>query len=243
MRVFVHGVPETTVVWDELRNALGGPSVALRLPGFGTPVPAGFTPDKDHYASWLADELKGIREPIDLIGHDWGAMLALRVATLGEVRLRSWICDSGAAFHPDYVWHSWAAAMTTPGEGEEILRKRRRASLEEAGAYQASGGVPTNVIAEMFAAHDHVMSRSILGLYRSAVPNVAATWEAQATTSAPGMLLLPTGDPADDESLSRQVAGRLGARFEVLDGFGHWWMHDGSGKVVPVLEEFWAAAD
>jgi pimeloyl-ACP methyl ester carboxylesterase len=244
MRVFVHGVPETAVVWDGLRDDLGGDSVALTLPGFGTSLPAGFTPTKDQYASWLMDELKKIKGPIDLIGHDWGALLTLRIATRGEVRLRSWTCDVGSAFHPDFAWnYSWATTLIAPGEGEEMLLRLRQFSPEEAGALQVSQGVPARVAAEMFAAHDEVMSQCILGLYRSAVPNVCADWGAlaQSPTSAPGMILVPTGDQVDDERVSRQVAGRLGARVEVLDGLTHWWMCDDTGKAVSALEGFWAA--
>jgi pimeloyl-ACP methyl ester carboxylesterase len=243
VRVFVHGVPETAVIWDDLRNALTGPSVALSLPGFGTPLPAGFTPAKDDYAAWLTEELKRIPGPIDLVGHDWGALLALRVATAGEVPLRSWVADCGSVFHPDYRWHPWAATLIEPGAGEAQLLRRQQSSPAEAGALMASGGVPARTVAEMAAALDDVMSRSILGLYRSAVPNVAVDWgaQAQAPTAAPGMLLLPTGDRVDSESLSRQVADRLGARFEILDGLSHWWMCDEAGTVVFTLEKFWTA--
>lgn len=95
----------------------------------------------------------------------------------------------------------------------------------------------------MFAGHDETMSRCILGLYRSAVPNVSADWGAQAhtPTPAPGMILLPTRDQVDDARLSRQVADRLGARFEVLDGLTHWWMYDHTGRTTSALERFWSA--
>ncbi|SDK76212.1 Alpha/beta hydrolase family protein [Nonomuraea maritima] len=132
MRVFVHGVPETAVVWNPLREAVKGPSEALTLPGFGTALPPGFTPTKDRYAAWLTDELRKFPEPVDLVGHDWGALLTLRVATAGEVPLRSWVCDVGGVFHPDYAWHPWAAALISD-QGEETLRLRRESSPEEAG--------------------------------------------------------------------------------------------------------------
>ena len=32
--VFVHGVPETWIVWDALKETLAGESLALALPGF-----------------------------------------------------------------------------------------------------------------------------------------------------------------------------------------------------------------
>jgi pimeloyl-ACP methyl ester carboxylesterase len=78
---FVHGLPETSRIWDGLRRVLGRDSIALALPGFGIPRPAGFTATKDAYAEWLADALNGIEQPIDLVGHDVGALISLRVAT------------------------------------------------------------------------------------------------------------------------------------------------------------------
>ena len=42
MKVFLHGVPETAAIWDGVRSRVDGDSVALSLPGFGCPRPAGF---------------------------------------------------------------------------------------------------------------------------------------------------------------------------------------------------------
>jgi pimeloyl-ACP methyl ester carboxylesterase len=69
--VLVHGLPETSRIWDSLRRVLGR-AIALALPGFGTPRPAGFTATKDAYAEWLANALGEIEEPIDLVGTTWG---------------------------------------------------------------------------------------------------------------------------------------------------------------------------
>ena len=41
MFVFVHGVPETFVIWDEVRANLDVASVALSMPGFGCDRPDG----------------------------------------------------------------------------------------------------------------------------------------------------------------------------------------------------------
>jgi pimeloyl-ACP methyl ester carboxylesterase len=75
LAVFVHGLPETSRIWDSLRRTLDRGSLALALPGFGTHRPAGFTATKDAYAEWLADHLRGMEEPVDLVGHDVGALL------------------------------------------------------------------------------------------------------------------------------------------------------------------------
>ena len=130
-RVFVHGVPETSLVWDELREQVGGDSVALPLPGFGVPLPDDFVPG----------------------------------------------------------------------------------------------------------------SRCILGLYRSAIPNVGADWgaRAQTPTSSPGLVLIATGDRVDNETAARATAERLGALVAVLPGGTHFWMFDSTGTVASVLSSFWSS--
>src|SRR5688500_11380650 len=70
--VFVHGVPETSALWNGVRAHLDGDALAVGLPGFGTPRPAGFGATKDEYAQWLAGELRRLGGPVDLVGHDWG---------------------------------------------------------------------------------------------------------------------------------------------------------------------------
>ena len=73
--VLVHGVPETSALWDGLVPLLGRDDVVtLQLPGFGTPRPDGFGATKEEYVDWLVGELESRQGdgPIDLVGHDWG---------------------------------------------------------------------------------------------------------------------------------------------------------------------------
>src|SRR2546423_4071449 len=117
--VFVHGVPETSALWKGVRAHVDGDSIAVDLPGFGTPRLTGFGATKDEYAQWLADALRRLGRPVDLVGHDWGAGFVLRVATAHDVPLRSWAVDVGAVFHRDYIWHELAQVWQTQGVGEE----------------------------------------------------------------------------------------------------------------------------
>src|SRR3954447_11410608 len=78
--VFVNGNPETAGIWSPLIAELGRADVvSLAPPGFGAPVPDGFGATADEYLAWLTTELEAIGEPVDLVGHDWGAMHSLRV--------------------------------------------------------------------------------------------------------------------------------------------------------------------
>jgi pimeloyl-ACP methyl ester carboxylesterase len=243
--VFVHGFPETDRIWDSLRRVLERDSIALALPGFGAPRPPRFSASKDAYAEWLADALGRIEGPIDLVGHDVGALLTLRVATAFDVPLRSFAVDVAPIFHPSFAWSERVQQLQIPGRGEELLREIRTADPEDAAstaARLAKAGVPTDEAKAMGAAHDETMSRSILDFYRSAVPNVAADWwkDVKGAPRAGGLILL-LPDPPEDEERSLEVARRLGAQTARLDGLEHCWMAQAPEIVAGVLQRFWAS--
>src|SRR5438105_3699727 len=103
--VLVHGVPETDVIWDELKHHLGGQDVVtLSPPGFGAPVADGFGATSDAYVAWLATQLGGIDGPIDLVGHDWGGGHVIRLVNAHPELVRSWAIDMAGALDPEYVW-------------------------------------------------------------------------------------------------------------------------------------------
>ena len=243
--VFVHGFPETKRIWDSLRRVLKRESIALALPGFGTPRPAGFTATKDTYAEYLADALSGIEKPIDLVGHDVGALISLRVATAFDVPLRSFVVDVAPIFHPKFDWPERVHRLQTPGVGEELLKSMREADPENpdsTAARLAGAGVPTDEARAIGVTHDETMSRSILDFYRSAVPNVGADWwkDVNAPTRSQGLILL-LPDPPEEEEMSLEVARRLGAQTARLDGLNHCWMAEAPEDVGAVLQRFWSS--
>lgn len=241
MIVFVHGVPETAAIWDGVRRAIDHESVAVALPGFGTPRPTGFGATKDEYADWLVGELDRIEGPIDLVGHDWGAGLAYRVATAHGDRLRSWVIDCGSLAHPDYEWHDLAKIWQTPNDGEAFIAAMTAQTPEEQAPTFEGFGVPHDHALAMAAASDATMGACILDLYRSATPNMHADWGPLAPTSAPGLVVHPTLDPFSIEPLAREVADALGARYATLDGIGHFWPYQAPEQAADLLVKFWAS--
>jgi pimeloyl-ACP methyl ester carboxylesterase len=238
--VFVHGVPETEALWDKVRAAIGRESVALSLPGFGCTRPLGFGATKDDYVDWLLGELDRWDGHVDVVGHDWGAPLAFRVATKFGDRLRSWVIDVGNVLHPDYEWLAFAQVWQTPGEGEAFFAAQSAVPAADRGAAFVGLGVSPDDALAMASKSDETMGACILDLYRSATPNPYADWkDAWGPTAAPGLVLHPSEDPFSHEEMAADVARQLGARFETLDGMSHWWMLQGPEKAAAVLTRFW----
>ena len=243
MIVFVHGVPETADIWSGVRERIGRESIAVALPGFGNPRPAGFGATKDDYVDWLLGELDRVDGPIDLVGHDWGAGFTLRVATAHGDRLRSWAADVANIAHPDYVWHQIAQVWQTPGDGEAFVDGQNQVSAEDRAAGLEGFGVPRGGAMEMAVASDADMGSCILDLYRSAVPNPHHDWGPLAPTHAPGLVLHATDDPFGDEAQQREVADALGAGFASIAGAGHFWPYQTPDAGAATLTAFWDGLD
>jgi pimeloyl-ACP methyl ester carboxylesterase len=237
--VFLHGVPETSALWDKVRAEFDEETVALSLPGFGCARPPGFGATKDDYADWLVTELERFDAPVDLVGHDWGALLTYRIATTRADLLRSWTADVGNGVHPDVRWHRFARVWQTPDEGEAYFRTIHETPVEEmAQAYEGFhlGHDDALTLAKW---SDETMGTCILDLYRSATPNVYHSWGAQfGPTSAPGLILVAELDSFGNEAMSHEVAQTLEAREATLEGVGHWWALEDPHQAAAVIKEF-----
>jgi pimeloyl-ACP methyl ester carboxylesterase len=237
--VFVHGVPETEVLWDKMRALIDADSVAVSLPGFGCERPAGFAATKDAYSDWLIGELEKIGEPVDLVGHDWGAGITYRIATTRGDLLRSWAADVANIGHPDYEWHDFAKIWQSP-EGEAFFETQNATPADQRAPVFEAMGVPHDDALAMAEKGDKTMGECILGLYRSATPNVYGAWGSEfRPTSAPGLVIVPTEDPFGDEAKATEVAGTLGAGVARLEGLGHWWPVQDPAASVEALTRFW----
>ena len=235
--VFVHGVPDTALVWRPLLEHLERRDVVcLSLPGFGNKRPAGFSPDKDSYAAWLVDELKKIEGPIDLVGHDWGSLLVTRAVSIGPDLVRSW--SGGAApLDRDYVWHDTAQVWQTPGKGEELMKNFTGEALAVGLSAQ---GIPLEQARETARHIDDEMKACILALYRSAT-KVADDWFADLKrVKAPGLILWGERDPYAAPRFGERLAANTKGRFTLVPGAGHWYQIEKPELVARELETFWA---
>src|SRR5215470_16669866 len=235
--VLVHGVPDTQRVWRELIGRMRRDDVVtLSLPGFGCGVPPGFDCSKEAYCDWLLREIDNLDGPIDLVAHDWGAILALRVAALEPTLIRTWAVG-GAPLDSEYEWHKVAKLWQTPEVGEQVMDSLTPETL--APALEAAG-VPASNAAEAARYVDPTMKRAILALYRSGV-RVGAEWEhGLARVGARGIVLWGADDPYAAPVFGSRLASRTGARFVTYAACGHWWQLERPGEVADELEALWA---
>ena len=238
--VFVHGVPETTVVWGPLVSHLERDDVALLgLPAFGSPRPDGFDAHMETYATWLAEQLTSFDE-VDLVTHDWGAILALRVLADRPANVRSWVADMGD-LGPDFQWHDTAKVWQTPGAGEEFMDGLLGASLDDRALVLSAVGVPADHATTMAANFDRTMADAILDLYRSAT-DVGDEWGPGIDRIvAPGLLVESMLDPFRSADRVRTLADRTGAKVLALPESGHFWMLDAAATAAAAITAFWAS--
>ena len=242
--VLVHGNPETDALWDPLVAQLGRDDVVrLSPPGFGAPLPDGWPATFLAYRDWLENELSQIPDPVDLVGHDWGGGHVINAVMHRPELVRSWASDVVGIFDPDYVWHDLAQVWQTPGDGEALVDTMMKGATEPEWIEQlVAGGLTPQVAENMAAGAGPEMGRAILSLYRSAAQPAMAQAGADLERAAakPGLSILATADTyVGSEEIRRRAAARAGARTEVLDGLGHWWMVQDPARGAAALTGFW----
>lgn len=238
--VLVHGVADTHRLWNEVSSALRREDVvAPDLPGFGCPVPEGFTATKEEYLDWLIAAVEAFGRPVDLVGHDWGSILVQRLASVRPDLVRTWAAGGGPC-DPGYEWHDVAKIWQTPGAGEDFMAGWAPEALV---GMAPSLGIPAEYAAAAASFVDDVMKDCILRLYRSAV-DVSAEWGPELElASSRGLLIWGADDPFVAAEIAERSARRMGGEALVLEGCGHWWPLERPTEVAAALERLWRAAD
>ena len=242
MIVFVHGVPDTPHLWKPLVAALGLQPADYRapaLPGFGTPLPKGFSCTKDAYADFIIGEIERLGQKVHLVGHDWGALISLRVASLRPDLIKTW-CVTNAVIDPEYRGHRTARMWATPLLGEFVMLNMRNKPRLEAALIE--GGMPADLAKEEVPLIDKTMRQSILKLYRSAIGlRFSGPWVSDlARLPSPGQLFWGETDPFVDVSVAERFSKAHNVPLHVERGTGHWACADRADQFAAVLKALWA---
>lgn len=239
-RIFVHGVPNTPAIWQALIDILGEPVTAPCLPGFCGPVPDGFSSTKDANAQWLVQLLESRYEsdgPVDLVGHDWGALLTLRAASLRPDLIRSWtVC--GAVIDPAYRGHLIARLWNTPVLGELVMAVSSKTAMELG---FRSGGLPPELAQHEASAWSPQMRRAILALYRSANGlRFDGDWvDRLHHLPNRGLIVWGGNDPYVSVSVAERFAQRHACKLHIEADAGHWQIVERAQAIAKVLLTHW----
>ena len=233
----VHGVPDTHHLWDGVRKHLSRSDIiAPDMPGFGRDAPSGFDSSKEAYVDWLIGEVESVGEPVDIVGHDWGALLVERLVSVRPDLVRTWAAGAGA-IDETYVWHPIAQMWQTPGVGENVMQGMTTEAIVPA---FVNDGMPEAVAKEIAARIDDRMKAAILPLYRSAT-NVGKEWgPALDGVKKPGLVICGEKDQYMSTDFHQRLASRTGAELVTLPG-GHWWPVEFPKDAAEALERHWAS--
>jgi pimeloyl-ACP methyl ester carboxylesterase len=242
MILLVHGVPDTPALWRPLLHALAlsrDDFLTPPLPGFGRGFPQGFSRTKDAYVAWLIGELEKVGKPVDLVGHDWGALLVLRAASLRPELVSSW-CVANAVIEAEYLGHRTAQAWATPLLGElAMLAMRNEARLAQG---LISGGMPAALAAEEAPLVDKTMRQSILRLYRSSAGlRFKGDWiDDLVKLPSRGQLFWGENDQFVALSVAERFAHQRRFPIHVEKGAGHWACYERADQFAAVLATHWS---
>jgi pimeloyl-ACP methyl ester carboxylesterase len=229
--VYVHGVPNTGIMWRAFMQRTGG--IAPDLPGFGESAkPNDFSYSIPGYSKWLTAFLadRGI-ERYSLVAHDWGA-LSLAVAQAEPQRVARLVLIDAVPLLPGYEWHPLARLWRRGLVGELGMGLTTKFVARRLLAQGNRDPFPDDEFEELWSHFDHGTQRAILRLYRSAPPDVLAAAGAElGRLTCPALLVWGSADPYVPAQLARQYAEALGGQATVrtIEGAGHWpWLDEPS---------------
>lgn len=224
--ILIHGVPDTPALWEGLVEHLDlskDQIITPALPGFITPLPKGFNASKQAYVDWLIALLEAecaITGPVDLVGHDWGAILCLRAAHLRPDLIKSWAALN-AVILPGTGWHRIARLWQKPVVGEILMFCMRPWLLRKT---MPRLGMPKALTTLEVPCIGRDMKRAILRLYRSAI-TVNNDWgDDLENLPRRGMVIWGDQDPFMPLSKAKRFCIAQNIPLHVEKGAGHWTM-------------------
>ena len=242
--LLLHGFPQSRACWTDVAPLLAASGLRVVAPDLRGYSPGARPTDDAAYALGpLVDDVIGLLDALaapdaDLVGHDWGGLLAWHVAARHPQRVRSLNVLStphpralldALAEDPDQQSRSaYLDALQSPGAAEALLAgdaARLRALLAPTGR------------ADTYVALLQEPGRmdAALAWYR------ARGWaETAGPVRVPTRYLWPSDDGTFGGTAARGTAAHVAAPYElvVLDGCGHWVADQDPRRVVDALHPF-----
>jgi pimeloyl-ACP methyl ester carboxylesterase len=253
--VLLHGFPEDRQCWDQIGRSLSDAGYRVLAPDQRGYSPGARPAGRRAYAlPELSADILALADTagaatFDVVGHDWGGVVAWDLAARHPDRIKT--CASLSTPHPgsvrDVVFkstqllHSWymlffqlpkVPELVTKSVGEErAARQLEKDGLDPdtAARYAARLADPAAIVGPFN------WYRAIPYSFRDPIPDVAV----------PTLYVWSDGDRyltrAAAEATARHVVAPY--RFEILTGMSHWLPTGAPERVAPLLLEHLAASD
>ncbi|MCW2543330.1 MAG: Epoxide hydrolase [Frankiales bacterium] len=254
--LLLHGVPETSSLWRAVQPALadGRRVLAPDLPGLGGSTYAGpydMPSVMAQIAALLEAECPG--EPVDVVGHDWGGVVALWLAgTRPDLVRRLAVANAPLGdVDPLRAFHIPLFALPVLPELAFRLSGKPLVDFMLAAAWRSAAQLEPDVRAEYVAAYttpDKVAA--MLGYYRAgARPRIASLLRLgprpvgpPVVTAEQMLVLWGAADPVLPVSVGESLVTTLGPRcvMVTVPGAGHYVIDEAGETVTAVLIDFLA---
>jgi pimeloyl-ACP methyl ester carboxylesterase len=249
--LLLHGFPDRADMWRHVAARLregGRRTLSPDLPGFGeSSAPVGRANYRaDRVAGQIAELLPalGIDQPVDLIGHDWGAYLSWYITLTRPELVRRHVALSVG--HPRaFVLSGWEQKRKSrymllfviPGLAERVMAAGHFRRMRE---FMGDSHPDIDTVVSDLSRPGRLTAG--LSWYRA---NVFSTplrrW---ARCRVPTLGVLPTADDylAEDQMVNSGRYMDADWRYERLEGFGHWAPLQAPDQVADLILE-WLRVD
>ncbi|MBV9197267.1 MAG: alpha/beta hydrolase [Solirubrobacterales bacterium] len=217
--VYLHGVPTSSEDWLPFLAAAGG--LAPDLIGFGRSGKGGHL---DYTIGGLADAVEALLpERLNLVGHDWGAVVGLELAARHPDRVAALALLNPLPLVEGFEWPAPARRWRRPLLGELAMGATTQWLLDRE-LRRASPAWPPERTAAVWRQFDQGTQRAILRLHRQTDKRaLEATRPRLGRLSAPALVLWGELDPWCPVALAAAFSALLPrATVERVDGAGHW---------------------
>lgn len=244
--VLLHGFPANRTGWRQVTPGLVAAGLRCLAPDQRGYSPGARPPGRRNYRrDWLVDDVLALIDlldgPVHLVGHDWGGLVAWRLAQRAPERLASLTVLStphpsafGDAFlQSDQAARSWYMAFfQIPWLPERMLAGRNLSTALE------GMGLPGHV-ADQYAAHlrEPAALRAALNWYRALpLPDPASVPQVDPMISVPTTFVWGSGDDALGRFGAERTERFVAAPYRFVEvAENHWLPETAPGLVTDTI--------
>ena len=233
-KLYLHGIPTSSDDWVDFLARTGG--LAPDLIGFGRSGKGGHLDYSLGGLTGFVEEFVAhlSLDEVEIVGHDWGAAVALCFAGRHPDRVRRLVLLNAPPLLPGFEWPRVMRLWRTRGIGELVMgatTKRLLARTVRRGSVRPDAW-PNARVEAVWSQFDQGTQRAILRLVRSGWDDMSGGTGPREVVGGDGVggpsttLICGEEDPWYPPALADAYAARLpGATVERIAGAGHWpWL-------------------